>query len=149
MGTDHHTLVALNALIRKPLGYLDGDTALFVLGGSAGEGPIQREGGNGQVVTFLAIHHLGDFGHEGGFARGRELLVRQVRPSFRNRYFYQTAGADIDGFPVLIQNLLPFSGIGLLDCLFHILLRFFEGDDIGQFEEGGLHDGVDVFAHTD
>ena len=149
VGANQGALAALYAVLGNPFGNLDGDAALFKLGGAGGNHAVGREGAHGQLIAFLiqdglydVLEVLGGLNHNGLRAGGG------VGPFGGNLDFLQAGDGNVDGIPVLLNDGVALLAVGLLGIRLHVFIGLFVGDDIGQLEEGGLHDGVDAVAHA-
>ena len=140
---------AADAGVDVPLGNHDGDAALLVLGGADRDAALGVDHGHGQLVAFLGQDRM----HEllevlGGFDLHRNRAGGGVGPLSGNLDLDQAGDGDVDGVPVLLDDLVALLAVGLLGVGLHVLIRLIVGDDVGQLEEGGLHDGVDAVAHA-
>ena len=166
MGTDVGALVALDAFVHLPFGDGDGDAAFFKGAGACGEGAVfhAAEGADGEFVSFLAVHgdedvvdEGGGLGHHADAAEAAGALefglvgfgVRGGFPGFRYGDGDEGADALVDGGVVHVDDFLAFVAVGVDDGVFEVGDGFFDGDDIGEFEEGGLHDHVESSAEAE
>ena len=147
---DQRAVAALDALVDVPLGNLDRDAALLVLGGAGGHGAVHAERGHGQLVAFLR-EDRGNDGVEvlGGLDLYGHGALGGGRPLGGDLHFVQAADGHVDGRPVHLDDLVALLGVALLGVGLHVLIRLVVGDDVGQLEERSLHDGVDAAAHAD
>ena len=138
--------VALDAFIQLPFRYIHSSPTFFVLGGASRPGAVFQtilgDGGNRQAVALLTVH---DFYH---FLDEFRVLVfyRSIlssQPSFRNGYLVQFFNAVFNGSIVLVYHCLAlFLVVGLIDGIFHGSNSLIDGNDIQQFEESSLQNGV-------
>ena len=148
---DEGALVALDAVFRMPHGYLDRNAALLVSSGAAGERAVfdAFEGGDGQLVAFLAVHRYEDLFDEFGDLLGLCGLVGCGLPRSGDLDLMETGETGVHGSPVHLDDVLALLAVGLLDGLLQILFGIFHGNDLREREERGLHDHVDPVAQTD
>ncbi|OPZ60770.1 MAG: hypothetical protein BWY87_00264 [Deltaproteobacteria bacterium ADurb.Bin510] len=149
---DDGALVALDAVVMQPLGYLDGDAALFVGGGAVGEGAVLAalEGRDRQLVALLGDDRLDDLGDELGHVGADGLGVdRQVLPGRVDVHLHQAVLAGIDRGVVHVDDVVALLAVGLLDGVLHVIDRLAVVDDLAQVEEGRLHDRVGAVAQAD
>ena len=149
MRADQGAQVALYALGHVPSRDLHGDAALLVLGGAGRHNAVSRNRGNRQLVAFLREDRLDEvlvvlvaLDLHRNSAGGR------VGPLGRDLHLAQTGDRDIDRIPVLLHDGVALLAVGLLGIRLHVLVSLLVGDDVGQLEERGLHDGVDAVAHA-
>ena len=150
--TGSGALVAFNAVFRNPFRYFNCRGGPFILGRACREGAVFHafEGGNREIVPFLAVHHVAYVrnesraGSEFSFAAGGGM-----GPGFRYRYFYRSGNACVDSGVVHVYHILAFSAVRMLICFLQVLHRIRYGDDFGESEEGRLHDHIDAASEAD
>ncbi len=147
---DHGAIAALDAAVHVPLGNHHGNAALLILGGAGGHAAGRIQLGHGQLVALLGQNGL-DEGLEVGIVghlHGHGALGGGF-PLLGHGDLHQAGDGDVDGVPVLLDDLVALLAVGLLGVGLHVLIRLVIGDDVGQLEERSLHDGVDAAAHAD
>src|SRR5690606_10926091 len=105
---------ALDAELFVPHGDVDGDVALFVLGGAGGEGAVGGQGGDGDAVaesvddgTQGVAHEIGRLGAEAGFH------PQGAVGAGGDGDFLDVLEGDVDGVVVHGQHLLAGLGVAL------------------------------------
>ena len=153
MRADEGADVALDALGHIPFGNVDCCTALLILGGASRPcavfQTIFHHGADGQLVAFLTVHRDDDILDE-----VRNILLRcivfQGRPACRDLDLDEFVDTVIDGSVVLRNDFgTLLLEVGLVDRILHFLDRLVDRNDVSQFEEGCLQDGVGAVAQTD
>ncbi|KAF5044330.1 hypothetical protein DSECCO2_492900 [anaerobic digester metagenome] len=143
---DEGALVALDAVACDPLGHVDGHAALLELGGGHGEQTVRLEGGHGQIVALLGQDGTHDVLDEIGLVLVVLAVADGVGPGGRDLDLDQVRGGLIHGGDVHVDDLVALLAVGLLDGLLQQRDGLLEGHNVGQLEEGGLHDHVDAIA---
>ena len=150
VGAYVRALVALNAVFGDPYGYVYGGAALFVLGGSDGNGAVRVKCGYRQLVAFLLqngvddlleVFVVGRFYHRSAFG--------SRCPGFGIFDFYQLCDSSVDCGIVHVDDCVALLAVGLFDSGFHILFGVFVRNDVAKFKERCLHDGVDALCRAD
>ena len=144
---------ALDTVVAVPYGNVDSDTALLICG-SAGRCTavcVGADYGYGNGVAFLGVDLDLDVVNEinnvlsvAGSYHNIILFAFSSAPALGNIYLDNVLGTCVDGCPVLLNDVLTLTAIGLLSGCLHQTDRVFLGDDVGQLEESGLQDGVDT-----
>ena len=149
MRADEDALAALDAQVGFPDRDLEGDVALFPLGGAGREGAVDGQGRDRDGIAIEGDHRPEDIRDEIGAAAGTgarrvSLLVTLAGTltSCRLARVWSTAAIVLldDGFTAL--------AVGLLDGFLDLGDGFVARQDAGDGEEAGLHDGVDAAAHA-
>ena len=144
---------ALDALCGIPLGNGNGYAALLVGSGAAGECSVfsSYERAYGQLVAFLTVHRYEYSGDE-----LRKLLyflgdnvVHGVLPGCGDFHLVGVVDARVHGGVVHVYDVLALLAVGLDYGLLEVLNGLFNGNYLGEVEERGLHDHVDLVAQTD
>ncbi len=149
MRTNHDTFTALDAEFLIPDGDFQSDVALFPLGCAGGEGAIDGEGGDGDIVAVgaddLSKHVADEFRR---FIRDR-LPARDLGCDLsRDLDLVKICEGAVHGFKVFLDDSFTALAIGLLDGMFDLFNGSFAGQDAADGEEGCLHDGVHASAHA-
>ena len=146
---NQRAVAALYAVFGDPLGNLNSNAALLVLGRAGGYEALRVERGYGQLVALLLddgldnlVEVLGGGNFNGHSASGGG------QPCLGHRNFLQAGDGDVDSVAVLLNYVVALLAVGLLDSGLHVLVRVLVGDNVGKLEESGLHDGVDAVAHA-
>jgi hypothetical protein len=153
-GQTRGALVALDAVVFDPHGYVRGDAPLFVGGGPKGHGTVFHadEGADRQAVPFLGVD-----GNLDVFDKLRQLLVVLAVFLFGVLGVAQLGGhgdflaavmSAVNGRQIHLDDGLALFGVGGLRRFLHVFHRLLDGDDFGQVEEGGLEDHVGPVAKT-
>ena len=148
MGTNKGTLVALNAILRDPHRHVDGNASFLVLGCRRGEDAVGRYGAHREFVALLGQHGPHDLGHELGFVFFKVGFLTGRGPVIRDLDFLQGAHSSVHGSLVHLNDLFALLAVSLLNGLFDVPEGLFRRNDIGDLEEGRLHDHVDAAAQT-
>ena len=157
MGTYIRAEVALNTVLRIPLRNVYRDTALFKGGRALRSGAVhmRHKGGNRQLVALIGVdrvQHVVDILLQILSVGGNQLLLvagAGVLPGGGNLYLMNVADASFDGGVVHGDDLLALLGIGLGGGVLHILNGVSLGNDVGDFKERGLENGIDAASQTD
>ena len=152
MGAYHGALVAFDTVFRNPFRNIDGSSRAFVLGCTGRECAVFQTfpGGNREIVPFLAVHDVAHVldeirtGHSGNGAAGGGVF-----PCCRDFHFFHTRHACVYGGIIHIHHVLAFSAVGFFIGILQVFHRIFIGNDVGEMEEGSLHDHVDTAAQAD
>ncbi len=75
--------------------------------------------------------------------------IDSSRPACRHFDFDKLIDTFVDCFVVHCNDLVAFFTVGFLDGFFKVCHSIFDRKNIGQFEEGRLHDHVDSAAKAD
>ena len=147
VGADQHALAALNADIRVPDRYFQGDVALLPLGGGAGPGAVAGQGGNRQQIAVAFDNRRGDSLDEIGRSAGD-----------RGQHLHPALGLGGDFNPVqmghsrvhrlevaLDNRLAPFA-VAFADGLFDAGDGLVLGQHAADGEEARLHNRIDAHA---
>ena len=131
-----------------PDGDFAGDAAFFPLRGCGREVSVGVEGAGGEGFAFV----LEELGHDvfDIVRRLGEIGVEAVELPYGagNLDLVEVFDGGVDGGIVFLDDGLTLLGVGLLGGLFDFGDGFFFGEYAGEFEEAGLHDGVDAGAHS-
>ncbi len=128
---------------------VDGDVALLVLRCGGREGAVCRHEGYGQVVAEAGDDLSGDVLDEfrGGLGDGRRHF--ELAGGFgRNLDFVDVLEGFVYGGVVHGNDLVARFAVALLDGVLDLFQRGVQRDDVGDLEEGGLHDDVDAGAQA-
>ena len=143
MRADRGALEALDAGLVVPVGDVHRDVALLILRGGGGPGAVVGDRRNGQLITLLT-HHLGrhildELRRAGGHGGGLDELAAG---GGRHGDLLNGALGGVDGVPVQLHHIVALLAVGLLGGGLEEVDGLLGGDDAGDHEEGGLHDGV-------
>ena len=159
MGADIRAEVALDAVFRNPAReHPRRCRASHRRQSPAGTVPSAcvHEGGNRQLVALLGVDRdqdVVDIVDQILSVAGSQLAGLVAR-----RMVFQEAGtstltyagdAAFDGGVVHVDDLLALLAVGLGGGVLHILDGIIHGDDVGEFKEGGLQNGVGAAAQAD
>ena len=147
---DERAAVALDAVVHNPFGDADRYAAFLELGRAGGNDAVGRECGDGQFVAFLR----GDGRDEGlvilVIGDGQGVRTRRGgRPAFGIVDLFEVGDGVVDAVAVHLDDRVALLAVRLLDGFLHILLGVGVGDDVGEFEECRLHDGVDALGRAE
>ena len=136
------------SLLGGPHGDFEGEVALLVLGGAAGEGAVHGHFRNLHAVAFADDNLAEHVAHKGGSAgsQGGGQLV--AGDGGAHGHFVQVGQGGIHSLDVLGHHFVTLLAVGLLDGLLDVADGFIGGNHAGQVEEAGLHDHVDAAAHA-
>ena len=151
MGADEGTLVTADTFFSIPARYEHGDAAFFF-----GAGPRRPTAvfdaiisTDRQVVAFEGIDRNGEFAEEFRMFRHVDRFIDSISPGGRYIDLDDSRQALVDSFIVHVDDILAFLAIRCDDGFFQFRNSQVQRNDIGQFEEGRLHDHVDAAAETD
>ena len=144
MGTDKSTLVTLDAFFRLPLGNIDGNAPLFILGGGCRENTIRRHGTHRKPISLLSQHGSHDIRHKLGFVLFQVRLMTCRGPGFGDFYFFQCPHGPIYGVDVHLNHLIALFAISFLNGPLHIIKGIFGRNDIGNLKKCRLHNHIDT-----
>ena len=98
----------------------------------------------------MGVDHVHNFSHEqGGFGvGGNDHIGLEVGPFFFNFDFDQGVGTLVHSFVVHPNHFVALLTVGLLDGVFHVSHGFSVRNDVGEFKESGLEDGVGSSGHS-
>ena len=149
VGADHGALAALDADLRIPHGDLLGDVALLVLGGAGGEGAVLGELGDLEALALVGDHLAEDSLTNCGASAGTGLFMWSLRGGLAG-YFDLVVSVRARSMAAMFfcDDVGALPVVGLLRVLLDELDGLVLGEDAGDLEEGGLHDGVDAAAHA-
>ena len=143
---------ALDAVVSCPYGNVDCDTALLKCSSAGRSGAFIVCGNNRyrNLVTFLTVDlgldvvdEVNDVLTVAGSDSDVILFAFALAPAVGNINLDDVLGTCVDSGAVLVDNVLTLAAVGLLGSSIHELDRLFLRDDVGEFEECGLKDGVD------
>ena len=104
-----------------------------------------------QCITFLSVYFALDVVYEIYYVLtvaccnfGIQTFVLCVFPAFRNVYFNDLFCTFIDSCPVLLNDIITLTSVSCFCCCFHQLDRTFFRNDVCQFKECRLQDGIDT-----
>ncbi|MPM58757.1 hypothetical protein SDC9_105590 [bioreactor metagenome] len=149
MRAGKRALVALDAILSDPAGYINGDAAFFILGRSCGNRAVRAELGDGQLVTFLRENRPDELRKVrivGGLHRNS--AVGRRRPGLGILDLFKAGCAKIDRIPVLLDDFVALLAVGFLGGGLHIFDGLLRGNHVGKLEERTLHNRVDTTAHA-
>ncbi len=139
---------ALDAFLLVPDRNVERHIAFLPARGGGGERAVHRHLGDRQPV---AVAH-----HDGG-----DDLLDEVRGLVRHRRGNLEGGGDlavgdleqigeslVHGLEVLLDDFIALLAVGLLDGFLDLRNGVVLGQDAGNGEEAGLHDGIDARAHA-
>ena len=113
-----------------------------------GPGAVHRERAHGQEVALAREHHRGHALHEVRRGRGNDGRPRcGAHTAAGGVHGVQVRQGGVDGGEVLLDDLGAALGVALLDRVLDARDGLVRGEDAGDREEAGLHDGVDAAAH--
>ena len=147
------TLVTLDTFCCIPFRNVDGNTTFFVSGSTQRYSTVfsANEYGYGQGVAFQCVH-----GNQQFFNVFRQnafdfffVHVFCVFPAFGNVDLHQTCQTCVYGRIVHVNDFFTFFAVRFFDGCFHVANCVINGDDVCQFEECGLQNGVCSVAQTD
>ena len=147
---DEGAAVALDAVVHDPFGHVHRDAALLELGRAGGDDAVGRERADGQLVAFLR----GDGRDEGlvvlVVGDGQRIRTRSGgRPAFGIVDLFEVGDGVVDAVAVHLDDRVALSAVRLLDGFLHVLLGVRIGDDVCEFEECRLHDGVHALGRAE
>ena len=152
MGANEGAHIALQALILIPNGQMGGNAALFILRGTQRHGAVLHihESGDRQVITLLGIDRHQDVLDNVGqiLIGGLDGSAAEMLPAILHLDFHNGIDTGIHSLQVHVDDLLALQAVGLLDGSLHVLHGVFNGDDIGQLEEGRLQHHVGAIAQA-
>ena len=152
MRTAEGTLVALDTVLRIPLGDESLDATLVVGGGAGIPVAVGRaklhEVGDLQQVAGLSVHRTDYLLDESGSVVLDNGVVGEVGPCGIHRQLLVLATA-VNGCVVEVDDVLALLAIGLDDEGLHLGDGEVGRDDLRDAEEGRLQDGVRAVAETD
>ena len=147
-GQTSDALAALDAEVRLPDRDVLRDVALLELGGAGREAAVDREGRDGQELAFVGQEAGRDALDE---VRGVVRHERQedvlLRDGIGGLDLVEVGEGGVDRGVVHLDDGLAALAVGFLDGLLDHADRLLGGQDAGELEEAGLHDGVDAGAH--
>ena len=153
MRADEGALVTLNTLVDIPGRNFDSRSAFLVLGGAHGLEACRIKLGDRELVALhgeLRPEELLDELRSGLLLDGGRLEDRALLDPFGIDGDLSDSGISTDNsLDVHVDDLLSFAAVGLGDGLLEELNGALVGDDLGELEEGSLHDHVDTTAETD
>ena len=152
MRADDAALVTADTVFRDPFRDHDGCRWTFVLGGAGREGAVfdAFPGGNREVVAFLTVHDVADVLDEvrtadlGDGAAGGRMFPFRWHFDFDDAFH-----TGVDSFVVHVDDVLAFSAVGFFVGVFQVFHGICIRNDVGEVEEGRLHDHIDAAAETD
>ena len=149
MRTDQRAKATLNAERAIPDRNVLGNTSLFVLRRGSGEGTVDRQGRDGQLVATVGDDRAEHFFDElGSVALGTR--VTGFGGGDRTGHFQLVESVDgtVNRGEVARDDLAStLFAVGLFNGRLDRGDRFVLGQHVGELEEAGLHDGVDTHAH--
>ncbi len=146
-------LVALNAVFRFPLRYINGNHTFFITGSTHREGAVftTAETADWQFVALLRIHRVYNLFDECRCSRTATLhssFIGSIGPGSRYFYFMQCFYSFVYCCIVHVYYIVALFAVGLFDGSFQQLCRFFKRNDVGQLEECSLGYHVDSVFQT-
>ena len=157
MRADICALVTLDTIICIPARNIYCDASLFV-SSSAARGIsvcVIQECGYRDGIAFLCgnfllnrVDKVKDFFSAFGEDHAK-FFVFCIFPVFRHVHFDHVLSTCIDCCVVHVDYVFALAAVGLLCSFLHQADRFFFRNDVRQFEEGRLQDGIDPSAQTD
>ena len=139
---------ALDANVRIPDRNFEGDAPLFDLRGVGWESAVDRQSGNGEKIAAAGNHHRSDsIDKVGASGRNRRQPVRAAIGGFRHGHLMKVVQRCVHGSEISPQNRFTALAIRLFNRVLNLLDGLLAGQNAGQCEEAGLHDGVDPPAH--
>ena len=145
MGADIGTLVALGARLRLPFGHIHRDPPLFILCCPLREGPVfpANKCTDRKIVTLKRVYRKGNVPNEiwhiiGSHFYGFRLELCPGRVHLDLVYL----STPVNGCKVHIYNIFTFPAVTLHNEFTHLFNRLLVRDDLGDLEEGGLHNGI-------
>ena len=142
--TEQRASSALNTKVGFPLRDIDGDITLLILSCTCRELAVGGHFAYRQLVA-AACHKLGGnfLDKIRGIIGDRRLHLYLARYLIRHFYLVNFPKSGIDGGIVHLNNLLAFFAVGFPDGIFDCLDSRVNRDELGDFEEGGLHNHID------
>ena len=142
---DEGAEAALDADRLVPDRDLVGDATLLPAGRADGEGPVDRQGADGEQVAPARDDHARDALHEVGRDRG----YRRQAPAVTgcrggDGHPGQTGERCVDRAEVAVEHRLAGSGVVVLDRALDARDRLLGREEAGQGEEAHLHHRVDA-----
>ena len=153
MRADIRTEVTLDTVIGIPNRNVNCNTALLVCcrTGRSAAVYVVLECRYRQGVTFLSaylgldvVYEVNNVFSSIGYYLVIKTFVFAVLPALRNLYLNNAGSTSIDSCPVLLNNVLTLTAVGLLSCVLHQLNCLLLRDNAGQLEECGLQNGIDT-----
>ena len=151
MGTYEGALVALDTFIRLPLRHMGSNAALFKGCSSRREGTVLHsgKGADRKIISLALGHGKKDFVDEFREVTAFFPLFFQELPVLGNGHLHNLFDAAVHGLTVHGNDPLALFAVGLFNSFLQVFYSIIQRNDIGQLEEGRLHDHVDTVSETD
>ena len=116
--TNHGALAALDADVRVPDGNFEREIALLPLGGSSGEGAVDGEGADGQLVATIFVDRAQNVSFKvrgvGGEGLGN---LDRARDLGRNLHFVQVGERFVHRLHVFLDDVFTLAAVGVANRL--------------------------------
>src|SRR5690554_597009 len=152
MWTGHSTLITLYTVINLPFWNVYGNITLFISSGSLWEMAVftPDKSTYRQVISFLSVHRLHYFINKFRFIlfSSNCCFITCLSPFSRHLYLYQGIGGFINSIIIHLYYLISLMSVSFLNSILEILNSIIKGDNLCQFEKGGLHNHIDPATKT-
>ena len=151
MRTNIRTLVTLDTVFSSPFRYINCDTPFFVSGCTGFERSVldSFECRNRKDIAFLCIDNIDNIADKRrAFFCTVVVSIGKCCPFGRNFDFLNVVATGVNSCKVHLNNGFAFHAIRFHDVFLHVFNSQFVRNDIGDFEEGTLHNGVGTVAQT-